>query len=245
MPTLQVHQETIFYAQHGDASGVPIVFIHGAGGSHQSWLGALNLLQRCNAFALDLPAHGQSTGKGRDRIGDYADVVTGFLAALNLPAVVIAGTSLGGAVAQWMGLHYASRTRGLVLASTGAKLRVHPDILKAAKEGRPISSSAVLGGNPNQLSAPPPQNPTPPEVVHGDWVACDTFNVMERLGEIHCPTLVVVGEQDVMTPPKYAQYLAAHIKGAQYATIPGAGHSASREKPVEMAQAIQSFVDQL
>ena len=214
---------------------------------------------------------GPSTGQGRDRVAAYAEVVTGVLDALGLPAgsgpaplaesaegiarstavpgagshgpaAVFAGHSMGGAIALWLALHQPERVRALVLAGTGAKLRVHPDILQAAKEGRPVGSAAVLGGQTSSSARPPT---AAPEVVYGDWVACDTFNVMDRLGEIHVPTLVLVGANDMMTPPKYAGFLAQGIKGASLVTIEGAGHSPMLDKPAEVAAVIQRFIDSL
>ena len=100
----------------------------------------------------------------------------------------------------------------------------------------------MLGGQPSSSARPPT---AAPEVVYGDWVACDTFNVMDRLGEIHVPTLVLVGAKDMMTPPKYAGFLAQGIKGASLVTIEGAGHSPMLDKPAEVAAAIQPFLDSL
>jgi pimeloyl-ACP methyl ester carboxylesterase len=265
MPVVAVNHEEIYYARHG-ASGVPLVCLHGAGGSHAGWFNAVKLLENVSAFALDLPAHGFSTGQGRDNVAAYAEVVAGFLDALSLPLAVIAGHSLGGAIALWLALHQPARVRGLVLAGTGAKLRVHPDILQAAKEGRPVASAAVVGGQPYAEGVRPPARaagsigqsaatsrpeagdraPTAaPEVVYNDWVACDTFNVMDRLGEIRVPTLVIVGANDVMTPPKYAGFLAKGIAGAALVTIDDAGHSPMIDKPFEVAAAIQPFLNSL
>ena len=244
MPTVKINHEEIFYAQHGEPHGLPIVFIHGAGGTHQRWLPVASALHGCACYALDLPGHGQSSGAGRNHMGPYADVVVNFIEALAIPSAVIAGHSMGGGVALWLALHQPSRVRGLVLASTGAKLRVHPDILQAAKEGRPVSAAAILGGAP----PPQPQPTIPPAqaaVTYGDWQASDTFNVMDRLSEIACPTFVIVGDQDVMTPPKYALFMAQNIKGALMVTIADAGHSVISEKPDEVTRAVQAFVNSL
>ena len=253
MPTVSVAHEEIYYARHGDA-GVPLLCLHGAGGTHASWYNAVKLLHRVSAVVPDLPAHGQSTGQGRSTVAAYAGVVSALLDALQLPAgsghqarsaavpgaesrgpqVVLAGHSMGGAIALWLALQQPQRVRGLVLAGTGAKLRVHPDILQAAKEGRPIGAASARAGDSSA-----------PEVVYGDWLACDTFDVMSRLGEIHVPTLVLVGSQDSMTPAKYAGFLAKGITGATLVTIEGAGHSAMVDKPAEVAAALQGFIDLL
>ena len=256
MPTVTVDHAEIFYAQHG-SSGVPLVCLHGAGGTHAGWYNTVKLLDRVAAVVPDLPAHGQSTGHGRASVAEYAEVVVGLLDALHLPPAVLAGHSMGGAIALWLALHQPQRVRGLVLAGTGAKLRVHPDILQAAKEGPfgPLRQSTgawsgeAASGDPKGLRPIGSTSARPataaPEVVYGDWLACDTFNVMDQLGEIHVPTLVLVGSQDMMTPPKYAGFLAQGIKGATLVTIEGAGHSAMVDKPSEVAAAMQPFIDSL
>ncbi len=246
MTIVTINNEDIFYVRHSVSAGPPVIFIHGAGGTHQRWLPVVKALTNCTAYALDLPAHGQSTGVGRERIAPYADVVHGFLDAMRLSSAVIAGHSMGGAIALWLALHRPARVRGLILSGTGARLRVHSSILQAAKEGRPISLS-VLEGDPataQPQAAPREVQPTTdPVVVYGDWVACDTFDVMDRIPEISCPTLVIVGANDVMTPLKYAKYMADRIKGAKLVTIEGAGHSLRLEKPDEVTKAIQEFLN--
>ena len=73
-----------------------------------------------------------------------------------------------------------------------------------------------------------------PAVLLSDFLCCDRFDVMTRLGEIKLPTLIMVGTEDVMTPPKYAQFLADRIAGAKLVIVPGATHSIATEKPEEV-----------
>jgi pimeloyl-ACP methyl ester carboxylesterase len=83
---------------------------------------------------------------------------------------------------------------------------------------------------------------TQPAVLLGDLMACDGFDVISRLGEIDCPTLVICGEEDRMTPMRYAQYLANHIKGARIEIIQGAGHMVMLEKPQEVRNRMLEFL---
>jgi pimeloyl-ACP methyl ester carboxylesterase len=240
MPTLTLNGETIFYAQQGEHSNVPIVFLHGAGGNHERWLPVVTALRGVNAYAIDLPAHGKSTGQGRDSIAAYAAVALSMLDAWQLSSAVIAGHSMGGAIAQWLALHHPARVRGLVLVGTGARLRVHPNILRAMHEGTPMDADILT----RPIDNSPYTRSTPADPLgYNDWLACNTFDVMNRLSEIKCPTLVCVGSKDDRTPPKYAAYLAEHIAGARLVTFEGAGHSPMRDQPAEMAQALQAFVD--
>jgi len=239
MPSVNVNGESIYYDGNGARPGVPIVFVHGAGGSGERWLPVAKALTNCATYALDLPAHGRSTGQGRDTVSAYADVLAGFLNALNLPPAIIAGHSMGGGVAIWFALHHPARVRGLALAGSGARLRVHPQILNAVRMGRPVPANPAADTTPEPPADMAPVNPVP----YGDWIACNRFDAMGRLAEIQKPTLVIVGTKDMNTPVKFATYLRDHIAGAQMAVIEDAGHSAMVDKPAEVIAAMQAFVD--
>ncbi len=86
---------------------------------------------------------------------------------------------------------------------------------------------------------------TPVEVIERDLRACDAFDLMEQVRAIATPTLVICGTADLMTPPKYAEYLHQQITGSELALISGAGHMVMLEKPDEVSQAIETFLDQL
>ena len=132
MPTVTVSGEKLHYQIHHGAprpDGPPLVLVHGAGGNLMHWPGALRRLPGRTVYALDLPGHGKSGGAGRAEIGAYADVVRGFAEALGLVPFVLAGHSMGGAIALEFALRYPARLAGLILVGTGAKLRVAPEIL--------------------------------------------------------------------------------------------------------------------
>jgi pimeloyl-ACP methyl ester carboxylesterase len=77
----------------------------------------------------------------------------------------------------------------------------------------------------------------------GDLIACDRFDVMERLEKIDVPTLVIAGAADQLTPPKYAHYITKHISNARLTLLEGAGHMVMLEQPEKVAQAVQDFLD--
>ena len=248
--------ERIFYARHdalepvGDAPAV--VCVHGAGGSHLSWPSEIRRLLRAMVYALDLPGHGRSTGSGRRTIGEYATVLVSFLETLNLPEAVIVGHSMGGAVALEMALSHPERVRGLVLIGTGARLRVVPAILQGILE----DFEAVVGligdfvygpDAPEELKRLGQQVmlDTSPKVMHGDFLACDAFDIMARLGEIRTPTLVITGTADQLTPVKYASFLAHNIRGGQLALVANAGHMVMLERSQEVGEAVARFVASL
>jgi pimeloyl-ACP methyl ester carboxylesterase len=82
-------------------------------------------------------------------------------------------------------------------------------------------------------------------VAHGDFRACDAFDVMARVGEIRAPAIVVCGAEDRLTPPKHAELLRDRIPGARLELVPGAGHMVTVEAPDRVAGAIEGLLASL
>ena len=78
-----------------------------------------------------------------------------------------------------------------------------------------------------------------------DMKACDQFDIMDRAKDISTPTLAICGSEDVMTPPKYSQFVADSIPGARAVFIDGGTHFVFAEKPEEVNQAIENFINTL
>lgn len=258
MPYVETARGTLFYTPSQGAADRPtLVLIHGAGGSRLHWPAELRRLPRATVYTLDLPGHGRSEGTGCNTISDYANTAVAFLDSLRIKQAVIVGHSMGGAIAQTLALDFADpltdseqdRIAGLVLVATGARLRVVPAILEGIQSNFEGAAELVtrFAWSPD---APPSLTKlgrqaileTGPDVLLGDFTACDRFNVMERLAEIRAPTLVIAGTADQLTPPKYARFLSEHIPNAQLALIEDAGHMVMLERPVETAKAIREFL---
>jgi pimeloyl-ACP methyl ester carboxylesterase len=239
----------IGYAASG--AGAPTVcLIHGTGGSSEVWTHQLDALaDLAHIVALDLPGHGRSDGGIPKRIEDAAAVVADFLGALGISRVVIGGHSMGGAIAQQFALAYPDRVDGLILVGTGARLRVLPRLLdllaRDYAKGVDLLMSLAIGAKaPADLRAALHRSTAdnPPGVVLGDLQACDVFDVMSRVSTIHAPTLVICGQDDQLTPPKYASFLGQHIAGARVVVVPEAGHYVQVEKPADTTAAIREFL---
>jgi len=226
-----------------------LLMIHGAGGTGQVYQPQLSgLAGRLNAASLDLPGHGATPGPGRDTIAGYAEWLEGFLGAGPLRPVLL-GHSMGGAIALTVGLRRPELLRGLILLGTGARLRVMPAVLEGLARDFPATVKMIVpfsygpGADPRTVAQGIEQmGATAPEVLLGDFTACDRFDLMERLGDIRLPTLVLVGDQDQMTPLKYSQRLAQAIPGAQMRVIAGAGHMLYLEQPRQVNQAVAEFM---
>lgn len=256
MPTLNVEGRPLFYlgGPGGPAGALPVVLLHGAGGSSAMWTQLHTALRAGRAvYALDLPGHGRSAPLlDPPTIEHYAAVVRAFLDEAGLERVAVVGHSMGGAVAQVLALEARDRVAGLGLVGTGAKLRVLPEILEAIPRDFEGSVERICrlcygpGAAPELVARGIAEmRKVAPSALLGDFLACDRFDIRDRLPSIAVPTLAVVGEQDVMTPPKYAAYLADRIPGAQMAIVPGAGHMLPVEAPAALAERLRSFLTDL
>lgn len=227
-----------------------VVFIHGSGGSSVMWRAQVEVLaEDMNTIALDLPGHGASGGRGSDDVSDYAASVQGFFLDLEVPRPIPCGLSLGGAVVLQLLLEDGGRYEGAVLINTGARLRVMPLIFEIIERDY---QAYVVGSR--SMSISPKTDPRriepllesmaecPPEVTLGDFRACDAFDVMERLGEISVPVLVLTATDDRLTPVKYGEYLVKHIPNSRLVRIDDAGHLSPMEKPEDVTRAIRDFV---
>ena len=81
-----------------------------------------------------------------------------------------------------------------------------------------------------------------PSVELNDLMACDQFDVMNEIQNINLPTLVICGDQDTMTPVKYADYLSENIPGAKKVIVPGASHFVQLQKYKQVNASIEEFM---
>ncbi len=238
----------------GEGSSTPLILIHGAGGSHLHYPPELRRMNGFKVAALDLPGHGKSEGVGKQNIDDYVKNILAFLDALNLPAAVIIGHSMGSAIALQLALNAPNRVLGLVLLGSGSRLRVAPSILEntATEATFPLAVKSIIEASFSSKSsshlkelAAKKMLETRPTVLHGDFIACNNFNVGEKLGDIKIPTLIVCGTEDKMTPPQYSKSLHEELPNSELEFIEGAGHMVMLEKPRQVAEVVERFIKKL
>ncbi len=236
------------------ARGPPLVLVHGAGGTHRHWPASLRNLPGRRVLSVDLPGHGQAPPPGETTIEGYAQALLAMLDALGIERAVLAGHSMGGAIALTTAFDAPGRLAGLFLVGTGARLRVAPAILEASADparfdevARGLTSFAFGPGASEPLRAEHARSlaALPRGILHGDFAACDRFDAMARIDSVRAPAFVVVGREDQLTPPKYSVFLRAHLPGDGMLEVPGAGHMVALEAPDEVTAAAASFLDRI
>ena len=230
----------------------PLVFIHGSGDSARTWNPVIDRLPGYDCLALNLPGHGDRMdrpGPSAMSVADYADSARAALARRELAGITLVGHSLGGAIALRMALEYPALIGRIVLIGTGARLRVLPAILEGAQGAgsREAHHELVRMSFAPEHAAQSEEyfaalEPYAPGILGRDLAACDACDMMTALGRIEQPALIITGEEDRSTPPKYATYLRDHLENARLALIPGAGHYVQVEAPDAVAAAIREWL---
>jgi pimeloyl-ACP methyl ester carboxylesterase len=251
VPTVRVQKTELYYAQAGQGQPA-LLFVHGAGGDHTIWGEQLReLAPNFSVAALDLNGHGRSPAREGEGFQTYTEDVLAVLEALAMPTVVV-GHSMGGAIALMVALQRPKNLVGLGLVGTGAKLRVHPQILELCQTDFDRAIDFILQWAfaeqiPPELRerARAQMRRTGADALLRDFSSCNTFDVMARLSEIALPTLILCGRDDKLTPVKYSEYLQQNIPTAQLKIIEGAGHMVMLEQPRAVTTALREFCARL
>jgi pimeloyl-ACP methyl ester carboxylesterase len=222
-----------------------LVFIHGAGSSKTVWGYQKHYFSAHDVTLIDLPGHGGKAGAGRETISEYVEDVRKECEYLE--DVILIGHSMGGAITMLYGLLYP--VRACVLAGTGARLRVLPAVLENIKKAHEETVDFILEyavhNKTEEIMRKSKKEMVSisPDVLYKDFSACDNFDVMQKIASLDIPTLVVCGSEDLLTPVKYAEYLAAHIPLSTLKIIDDCGHMLMLEKPQEFNQILGAFLE--
>ena len=226
-----------------------VVLIHGSGLDHSAWALQSRWFAHHgrNVLAPDLPGHGRSKGAALRSIGEMADFVAQLLATLGVAQATLVGHSMGTLVALEAAHRHPATVRALGLVGAALAIPVHPDIVAAAAENRHaaiemltiwgLGATAGLGGclAPGMWmhgSAEKQWERAAPGVLYADLVACNTYqDGPAAAASVACPTVIVQGRSDAMTPLRGAQALARAIAGAKLTVLDGAGHMLLAERP--------------
>lgn len=239
-------------------SGPAVVLVHGYPFDGAMWSGvARALAARFRVLKPDLPGRGETPAASAGTIEDSADFLAAVLAELPGP-VGLAGFSMGGYVALALARRRPAALGALALVDTRAA--ADDDAAKAKRDEaiatvRSAGVAAIAEGLLPRLLSPLSISNRDlldrarrimlrqkPETVEADLKAMrDRPDARASLSEIAIPTLVLVGEQDALTPPADSRAMADAIPGARLVTVPGAGHLAPMERPGAVAAALSDF----
>lgn len=225
-----------------------LLYVHGSGCTEDSFRDQVRAFP--GSDALSLPGH--PAGKPLGSVGECAAWLARYVEWKHAGKAVVAGNSLGGAIALRWALDRPEQAAGLILIGTGARLRVSADIFKMLDEDWPACIDTLVGwalskGAPAELRerAKGWHLLVGRESTRADYAACNEFDVIERLGELRVPALILVGAEDTMTPPKYSTFLHERLAGSSLEMVQGAGHIVMAEKPAQCNAAIAGFLASL
>ncbi|WP_119166225.1 alpha/beta fold hydrolase [Algihabitans albus] len=237
-----------------------VLLVHGAGMDHSVWaLQSRYLAHRGRAIlALDLPGHGRSAGEAVTDIPALGDWLIALLDAVGVAQAALVGHSMGALACLSAAARYPERLRALALLGVAPKMPVHPDLLALAAAndhkaleliddwahgprahlgGHPAAGTWLLGGGERLLER------ARPGVLHGDLAACDAYaEGAADAVRVRCPTRLILGADDKMTPAKAGTKLADLIPGAEAVVIPDSGHMMMTEQPDATLEALKQAV---
>jgi pimeloyl-ACP methyl ester carboxylesterase len=238
--------------------GPAVILVHGYPLDGAMWSGVARALStRFRVLKPDLPGRGNTEAAAPEGIEGYADFLETIVGSLEGP-VGLAGFSFGGYISLALMKRRPEKVRGLALVDTRASA---DDDAGRAKRDETIAAvhekgvAPVLEAMPGKLLSPESLarkdlververiiSRQKPETVEADLAAMrDRPDSTGFLREIRLPTLVVVGERDVLTPPADSDAMVAAIPGSRLVTIAGAGHLTPMERPKAVAEALAAF----
>jgi pimeloyl-ACP methyl ester carboxylesterase len=261
--TVQVGDIAVAVQEYGD--GEPLLVINGTSQSLGFWADMAGVwAARHRVITYDLRGMGGTErGSGEITVASLAQDALGLLDALEVERTQVLGYSLGSAIAQELALAAPDRVSSLVLYCTWARSDGFQRAMMTglAHPWRVGDLEAGLGAlgvafSPQLLDSPEfgalieqllPLFPSTPEQIQTcaeQWDADMAHDTLDRLGQITAPTLVIAGEQDLLTPPWHGKQVAEAIPGAKLEmfTGPGSSHALGVERAEEFIPLVAGFL---
>lgn len=242
-----------------DAKSRVLIFLHGAGMDHTCWQLPARWFawHGFSALAVDLPAHGRSAGPQLGSIDELARWVVALMDTLGIASAALVGHSMGGAIALEAAARLEGRVTAIALLGTAAAVPVNEQLLSAARD-RPHDAYEMMTAWALRPAAKIGRNPAPgmwmtgatlalfdrntPGILYRDLALCNDWTTgPEAAKQVTCPTLVVTGKQDVMTPPRNGEKLAQAVAGSTTIALDDCGHMMMSEAPDALLDALRQF----
>jgi pimeloyl-ACP methyl ester carboxylesterase len=246
-----------------DASLPTVVFIHGAQNDHSVWILQTRYFAHhgFGVLAVDLPGHGRSEGEPLMTVEAMADWLLALLDAAGVKQAALVGHSMGSLIALETAFRAPDRVSRLALVGTAYPMKVSSTLLDASmneeqraidmvniwshtsiahKPSCPAPGFYVMGGSQRLMQRISKLNPA--KVFHTDFSACNAYANGEAAAKsVTCPTLLLLGKRDMMTPPKATALLRSAIAGNKVVEIDHCGHSLMAEQPDAILDTLFSF----
>lgn len=244
----------------GPGNAPIVLLIHPVGYDLTYWDQQIDAL--CDSYhviAFDLPGHGRSAGAPQDCTFD--GIVAAIVRLLGVAGgwpVHVVGISVGGMIAQTLALTHPALVRSLTLIGTACSfseavrsgMRARASSVRAHGMAAVLASSLERWFTPATIARRPDLIERVTRTILADdaaihaamWEMIAGFDVEERLVEIDCPTLVLVGDLDPSTPPAAAALLAERIRDARMIVLPKTSHIATLESPAAVNAEMLAFL---
>ena len=264
---MRIHANGIHLGYEEWGSGQPVVLLHAFPCNRAMWAPQISVLtqsHQAQVITPDFRGFGESEApEGPYLMETLADDIAAMLDALHIQDCILGGLSMGGYVAFAFYRAYRSRVRALILADT----RHQADTVEGRAAREETAQLAECEGSqavaewylPRLLTAETLQEPTGTTARLRAMMEAATPTGMagalrgialrqastDLLSQIDCPTLVLVGEEDQITPITDARFMAERIPNAWLVTIPQAAHLSNMEQPELFNQALATFLEAL
>ena len=258
MTSIATARGRIGFDEAGSGDATPIVFLHGVGSDKRVWAPQLAHFGKTRrALAFDYPGYGESEYLEHAARDDFASAILSAMDELGVERAHVCGLSLGGVVAIAINAMAPERSASLIIADSFA---LHPDGQgihdRSVAASRSMTMRELAEARTDVLLGSAATADLRAEIVEtmasidpaafrlgaaAVWLA----DQRERVAEIAVPTLILVGEEDGVTPPALSEDLERAIQGSELVAIPAAGHLANAEQPELFNSAIESFLSKL